>query len=119
MKTIDRAALLAKTGVRYLDFVFEGEAYRIKSLTEAERAEYEIQLQGKKGYDYEKSRRLFLCKVLVDENNNRILTDADQEHLKAVDGRVIGMLYSQAQKHCGYDSDEIETLQKNSDPVAG
>jgi len=117
---ITRDGLLAKTQRRYLDFVFDGEQYRIQSLNERERAEYEIQLQDKKnGYQYEKMRRLFICKVLVDAAGQRILTDADQESLKAVDGRLLGMLYDQAQTHCGYDKSEVETLIKNSEGAAG
>jgi len=117
--TISREKLLSKTQRRYKEFQFDGDSYRIQSLNEAERAEYEIQLQTTKKYDWEKSRRLFVCKTLVDDNGQRLFSDADQESLKQVDGRIVGVLYNEAQKHCGYDQDEIETIAKNCEKVAG
>jgi hypothetical protein len=120
MAMISRDGLLSKTARRYKEIAFDGETYRIQSLTEAERAKYEIQLQDKKnGYQFEKSRRLMVCKTLVDESGSRILSDDDADLLKAVDGRVMAMLYSAAIDHCGYDDKEVEDLSKNSEAVAG
>ncbi len=120
MTMISRDGLLAKTARRYKELAFDGETYRIQSLTEAERAKYEIQLQDKKnGYQFEKSRRLMVCKTLVDESGNRILDDNDADLLKNVDGRVMAMLYSAAMDHCGYDDSEVEELTKNSEKAAG
>jgi hypothetical protein len=117
--TITREALLGKTSRRYKDVVIHGESYRIQSLTELERTQYEIALQGKKGFAFEKARRLFVCKCLVDADGKRLLLDSDEEQLKNVDGGLIGLLYSEAQEHCGYAKDEIEELVKNSEEVVG
>lgn len=113
--TISREAFLAKTTRRYKDLVVDGESYRIQSLTEAERSKYELQLQDKKnGFQFEKARRLFVCKTLVDENGSRILQDSDEPLVENIDGGLVALLYSEAQKHCGYEKDEIKDLIKNS-----
>jgi len=116
---ISREQFLAKTSRRYKDLSVNGDSYRIQSLTELERTEYEIALQGKKGFAFEKARRLFVCKTLVDADGKRLLEDNDEEQLKNVDGGLVGLLYEEAQAHCGYKKDEIEELVKNSEKATG
>ena len=112
---ITREAFLVKTQRRYKEFVFDGETYRIQSMTERERADYELSLQNKKQgkIDWERARRLFVCRILVDESGNRLLSDEDEALLQPIDGKLIGLLYSEGQSHCGYDRDEVEALVKN------
>ena len=121
---ITKDLFLAKAKRRYVEFQFEGEVYRLQSMTERERAQYELQLQDKKSgkatdASIEKMRRLFVAKTLVDHAGNRLFNDDEAEQLGEVDGRVMGLLYERAQKHCGYDSSEIEELAKNSGEAAG
>jgi hypothetical protein len=114
--TISREAFLSKTAKRYVDKVILGDHYRFQSLTEGEKASYEIKLQDKKaGMSYEKSRALLLCRTLVDEEGNRILQDTDVPAVMAMDGRVTTAAFVVAQEHCGYEDGDISELVKNSD----
>lgn len=118
--TISKEKLLSKTARRYAEVTIEGERYRMQSLSEKERCEYELSLQDKKGkFAADKLRRMLLVKALVDDSGARLLSDSDEALLKEVDGKLIGVLYDLAKKHCGYDDDELESLTKNSDETAG
>jgi hypothetical protein len=121
---ITKESFLAKAKRRYVEVLYDGECYRLQSLTERERAQYELQLQDKKlgratDASIEKMRRLFVAKTLVDEAGSRLFSDEESEQLGEVDGRIMGLLYERAQRHCGYDSKEIEELAKNSGAAAG
>lgn len=117
---ISRDKFLAMKSRRYLDVKVLGEEYRIQSMSEAEKADYEIKLQDKKaGMSYKKSRALFLCRVLVDENGERLLLDSDCDAVMAMDGKITSTLYGVAQDHCGYSEGDIEELVKNSEAAAG
>jgi len=117
--TISREKLLAKTARRYVEVILDGDTYRIQSLSEKERCDYELSLQDKKGkFTADKLRRMLLVKTLVDSNGARLLQDSDEALLREVDGRTIGVLYDRAKKHCGYDDDELEAITKNSDETA-
>jgi hypothetical protein len=112
---ISREKLLSQTTTRYIEKVVFGETYRMRSLTERERAEYEIKLQDKKaGMSLNKARSLLICRVLVDEQNNRLLTDDDSELVGAIDGRIASALYSVALDHNGFAEDDVKDLVKNS-----
>ncbi len=116
-----REAILAKAKRRFKEFSFDGETYRMQSLTERERSQYELQLQDKKGgvtnSSVEKMRRLLVAKTLVDKDGQRLFSDEEESLLADVDGRMMAILYDQAWKHCGYDKDELEDHLKNSDPA--
>lgn len=113
---ISREKLLSQTATRYVDKVVFGETYRIRSLTERERADYEIKLQDKKaGMSLNKARALLICRVLVDESNARLLNDDDAEAVSAIDGRIASALYAVALEHNGFAEDDIKDLVKNSD----
>lgn len=119
-----RESFLSKSRRRFKEISFEGEVYRIQSLTERERVQYDLQLQDKKTGRFtdkslEKMRRLFVVKVLVDDSGNRIFTDEEEELLKDIDGRLVSVLYETGQGHCGYDKADVEDIVKNLDPVAG
>lgn len=114
--TISREQLLKKTAKRYLDKIIFGEEYRIQSLSEREKAEYEIKLQDKKaGMSTKKARALFLCRVLVDDSNQRTLRDEDVDAVGEIDGQIASAIYSTALEHNGYDETDIEDLVKNSE----
>ena len=116
---ISREKFLSKTERRYKALSVDGDEYRIQSLTELERTKYELDLQGKKGFAFEKAKRLFLCRTLVDDNGNRIFQDSDVDQMENVDGGLTGLLYDEASTHCGYKKDEIEELVKNSEKAGG
>jgi hypothetical protein len=86
-------------------------------MTEREKVQYDLQLQDKKTGRFtdkslERMRRLFVVKILVDENNQRIFSDEDEFLLQDVDGRCISMIYDEGQLHCGYNQSDIEELGK-------
>lgn len=113
---ITREKLLSQNTKRYTDRKIFGEDYRIQSLSEREKADYEIKLQDKKaGMSAKKARALFLCRVLVDESNNRLLTDVDVDAVGETDGRIASAIYSVALDHNGYEETDIEELVKNSE----
>jgi hypothetical protein len=117
---ISREKLLSQTAKRYVDKIIFGEEYRIQSLSEREKADYEIKLQDKKsGMSTKKARALFLCRVLVDESNNRLLRDEDVDAVGAMDGRIASAIYAVALDHNGYDETDIEELVKNSEGATG
>ena len=112
---ISRDGFLAKKNRRYETIKLDGDEYRIQNLTEKERASFELSLQDKKGnLSFEKSRRSLLVRVLVDDNGNRLFADGEESLLEPLDGRITAAIYDAANRHCGYDRDEIETLVKNS-----
>ncbi len=117
---ISRDKFLALKAKRYLEVKVLGEEYRIQSMSEAEKADYEIKLQDKKaGMSFKKARALFLCRVLVDSTGDRLLLDSDCDAVMAMDGKITSALYGVAQDHCGYNDGDIEELVKNSEPAAG
>lgn len=118
--TISKEKLLGLSAKRYTDKIVFDEPYRIQSLNEREKADYEIKLQDKKaGMSYKKARALFLCRVLVDDSNNRLLADSDVEAIGEIDGRIASALYSVALDHNGYEETDIQDLIKNSEGAAG
>jgi hypothetical protein len=117
---ISREKLLSQNAKRYVDKKIFGEDYRIQSLSEREKADYEIKLQDKKsGMSTKKARALFLCRVLVDEANNRLLRDDDVDAVGEMDGRIASAIYAVALDHNGYDETDIEELVKNSEGATG
>jgi hypothetical protein len=113
---ISREKLLSQTAVRYVDKEVFGEVYRLRSLSSRERADYEIKLQDKKaGMSVEKARDLLICRVLVDESNNRMLTDDDVGAVGAIDARIASALYVCALEHNGFDESDVKDLVKNSE----
>lgn len=113
---ISREKLLSQTSTRYVEKIIFGETYRMRSLSERERAEYEIKLQDKKaGMSLKLARALLICRVLVDESNARLLTDEDVERVGLIDGRIASALYASALDHNGFSEDDIQDLVKNSD----
>lgn len=117
---ISREKLLSQNAKRYVDKIIFGEQYRIQSLSEREKADYEIKLQDKKsGMSTKKARALFLCRVLVDESGKRLLGDIDVDAVGEIDGRIASAIYATALDHNGYEETDIEDLVKNSEGATG
>jgi len=113
---ISREKLLSQTAARYVDKVVFGETYRIRSLSERDRTEYEVKLQDKKaGMSFDKARALLICRVLVDSENSRLLSDDDVAAVGLIDGRIASALYAVALEHNGFDESDIKDLVKNSE----
>lgn len=118
--TISKDKLLSQNAKRYVDKIVFEEPYRIQSLNEREKADYEVKLQDKKaGMSYKKARALFLCRVLVDDANVRLLADSDVDAFGEIDGRIASALYSVALDHNGYEETDIQDLIKNCEGAAG
>jgi hypothetical protein len=60
-----------------------------------------------------------LIRTLVDQDGNRILTDADISALADLDGAVTAKLFDAAMEHVGFQSDEIDELVGNSRAIHG
>ena len=117
MTTLTREALLGKSARRYMEVPLpSGGAVRIQSLNERERADYELSLFDKKNsYTAESSRRKLLVRCIVDESGNRMFADNEHDLLGDIDGADAGAIYDACQKHCGYQTGEVDKLAKKSD----
>jgi len=110
--------LLGMTKRRFTTVDVADSEYRIRSLTENEKSEYEAAVMTDKAeFSVAKMKRqrirlLLLC--LVDDEGNRLLDDADARMLGQVDGMVTTALFDACRKHVGFESGDIEALAKNS-----
>jgi len=104
---------------RYTEAVVDGKRYRLQSLTERERSEWENVQTGKDGnHDPKKThfikpKLVSLC--LVDGNDRRILHDGDVEWLADSDAGKLGVLFEACLDHCKVQRNEIEGGGKNSE----
>lgn len=93
--------------------------FRLKSLTELERAKFERSLKDKKGalsnnkmFDL-KLRMIVLC--AVDGNGDQLFQEGDIESLREQDSKPINELVEKIAAHCGFSNADIEDLAKNSE----
>ncbi len=123
---LDRASFLspAKRRFKYVALP-DGRTVRIRNLTEAERSSFEGSILTSKG-DFSLSkiklqRRRLICLCLVDDEGNRLLTDADADSaaFREMDGAVTGVLYDECRKWCGFDEGDLDELVKNSGQITG
>lgn len=116
---INREQLLSKAQRRFTTVEIFGESYRLQSLTEVERSEYEVAALDKDGKvqikNLKKTRQLLIAKCLIDDDGKRLFGDHETHFIGALDGAICGALYREAMKHCGYDSDDIGAMEKNSE----
>lgn len=95
----------------------EGQEARIQSLTERERAEFELCLEKAKS-DREIRRRLKVLLVsacLVDQDGAVMFGPADRDALLEADSRVTALLFDACLDHCGFSQTDKKTVEKNSD----
>lgn len=102
---------------RFRDVVVSGMKVRIRSLTEGEWADFDIQ-----NYDFENGgrseqgvrtsdARLVICAV-VDADGNPVFNALDTAHLMQLDASVIRPLVRAIREHCGVLHD-VEDAEKN------
>lgn len=120
---INREQLLSKPVRRYTEVEIYGEKYRLQSLTELERSDYEIAALDKNGkvqvQNLRKTRQMLIAKCLVDDEGKRLFDDKEMHYIGALDGGICGLLYKEAMRHCGYDKDDVEAIEKNSEEATG
>ena len=86
--------------------------YCIREMTEEQGTEYELELQSKDGkFDFSKSRRLLISKMLVDDSGNLIVES--ESELKRMPRSVAGALYEECLQLNRYDAKEVKALVKN------
>lgn len=94
-----------------------GESFTVRELSEADAAEMEVKMQVGGKWDFTRHRRLLVSYSLIDDNNERIVKDADE--LKSFPKAIIGKIYEAALEVSQYDESEIEALAKKSSEVEG
>lgn len=106
---------------RFLDvrLPIAGITVRIRSMFEREKEEYEARLLNSKGDVTRDSmlnaRRRLIAYCLCDEDGERLLSDADIESMRDLDGADLAFLQEQCQSFVGFKSGDIEGLVKNSE----
>jgi hypothetical protein len=122
MTLLTRAHLLGATDRRYHTFATPIGDARIRSLTEAEKSEFEGNIWSAKGdvntASMKTQRRRLVALCLVDEQGNRLLTSDDSAALADIDGAITSQIFAECRKHCGFEVGEIEDLVKNSGEIA-
>lgn len=94
-----------------------GESFTVRELSEADAAEMEVKMQVGGKWDFTRHRRLLVSYSLIDDNNERIVKDADE--LKSFPKAIVGKIYEAALEVSQYDESEIEALAKKSSEVEG
>ena len=109
--------LLAMTERTYREVPSGGKTWRIQSLTEGERAQFEtpfnMAAEDPKTYQRARPRLLALC--LVDAGGHRILSDAQAVELFKVNCAVTIPLYRACKEHNAFDDGDLEEKVKNSE----
>lgn len=123
--TLDKNAVLARAKRRFGTFEYDGETARFRSLFASEVRDFYQSLQDSKGdvvpEKNKRFRELCLAQVLVDDNGDRLLTDAEimEGMLDSIDFRFLVAVSDAAMKFAGLDTDRdfqaIEEAVKNSD----
>lgn len=95
-----------------------GGTVRIKTMTGAERDEFESDVFETKGNNSSKVnmrnfRAKLVSKCLVDENGNRIFADADIEALGKKSAKALDRVFAVAQRINAIGQKEVEELTKN------
>lgn len=94
-----------------------GESFTVRELSEADAAEMEVKMQVGGKWDFTRHRRLLVSYSLIDDNNERIVKDADE--LKSFPKAIVGKIYEAALEVSQYDESEIEALAKKSSEAGG
>lgn len=108
----DAFLALCKRELKTTTVVIDGNEFRLREMSEAEGAEYELSLQDDKGkIDFSGARRKMLSLMLVDDDGNRLVDNADD--LKSLSRSIAGQLFDAAQKLNSYQPNEVDSLVKN------
>lgn len=119
---VTRDALFAVGKRRFREFEVDGVGkFRIRSLSESERAHWEAPNLTKKGeINLEKvkdTRLRAIIWALVDGEGRTILTIQDIGTLREWDSGLVSKLYTEIAEHCGLDKDGVASAEKNSEPI--
>ncbi|CAG6392778.1 phage tail assembly chaperone [Streptomyces cocklensis] len=87
----------------------------VKSMTGAERDEYEMGLRKKGHLDLRNARAKLLVRVLVNENGTRIFADQDALALGKRNAAVLERLYDVAARLSGMTDEAAEDAEGNSE----
>lgn len=123
MSLATREQLLGMTKRRYMDVAPQGSGaiFRIQSLTERERSEFELSvLAGKKTVGQDAmlaAKRRLVALVLVDGEGKPLLDPKDADALGEVDAVVISEIFNAAMVHVGLTKGDVDDLVKNSESV--
>jgi hypothetical protein len=113
----------AKRRIKDVTLPVKGLKLRIRSLFEGEKEAYEAGLLTVKGDvtrdSVKNARRRLIALCLCDENGERILSDADVDSLKNLDGADMAYLQGECQAFAGFQKGDIEGLVGNSESVPG
>ncbi len=114
---------LTKRRFKTIDIPELDLTFRIQSLTEREKSEYETALLTKTGRGVSRERltdaaRRLMVLCLVDDDNNRLLEAGDVSALSQLDAIVAAKIYNECQTHCGFGEEDIEQIVKNSESVS-
>ncbi len=123
MSLTTKEQLLTRAKRRYTTVTITetGDTFRIQSLTEKEKSDYEATMMSKAGAIsrdrlQDAYRRLFVL-VVVDEAGNRMFSDGDLADLENVDSLVVARVFQVAHAFCGFEKNDIEDIVKNSSRV--
>lgn len=106
------------------DFTFEdvdvpewGGKVRVRCMTGTERDAYEASIYEMKGtevkFNREDLRSKLLARVIVDEKNERLFTDAEVKLLGRKNAKVIDRLFNVAQRINALTETDVKVLEKN------
>lgn len=121
---VTREALFGACKRRIRDFEVDGVGkFRIRSLSEADKANWEapnLSKDGKLNLEKIKDARLrAIVATLVDGDGNQILTNHDIGELRKMDSGLVSRIYTEIAEHCGLDKDGVASAEKNSESTPG
>jgi hypothetical protein len=122
MSLLTREELLSPATRRYEDFqTYDGRQFRVRSLTERERSEFEAAILDGNGRPKRDrlvaARRRLICMTLVGPDNELLFSQYDDKAMNALaeqDGRLMDDIYEAAATHCGIKNSDVEAIAKNS-----
>lgn len=95
----------------------------VRCLTGTERDDFESSLISQKGTskssNFKNLRAKLVALTVVDDEGNRIFTDADVPALGKKNAAILDMLFDKAQELSGFKKQDIEDLTKNSEATPG
>lgn len=117
-----RDAFLGARKRRYRDVeLFDGSRFRIQSITERERSEWESHVKVKRGQITRESlvmlRARLICLCVVDNDGELLFRPDDAAQMLSIDSAVTNALFEACQGHCGISDADVEGLEKNCERI--
>ena len=92
-----------------------GGTVRIRTLTGTERDAFEAEVAGGEKTDYTNVRAKLIARSAIDENGERIFSDADITKLGKKSALALTRCFKVAQRLSGLTEDEVEQLAEDFD----